>query len=405
MSQDSERRRVVLGITGSIAAYKAAELARILISRGYQVRTVMTASAQEFVTATTFEAITGQPVATDFWGAEDSDGIEHISLADWADAVIVAPATADCLAKMVIGSADTPLLAVLLATRAPILVAPAMNVNMWEHPATQQNLGTLVERGVQVIEPDTGALACGWNGAGRLADPWEIFYQVERALSFNDYAGRHVLISTGPTREAIDPIRFISNRSSGKMGIALAREAFRRGAQVTLVHGPVEVKVPAAIHCLPVTSALEMHDTIASVSFDSEDSPDIVIMAAAVADFRPETVLDEKVKKADGLKPVALQPNPDILAELGEKRGEQRAPLLIGFAVETGEIDELLDEVRAKIDRKKVDMIIGNMADDAFDKETNRVWLVGKDGRTDEVLTTYKSRVAHKIFDAIKKLS
>jgi phosphopantothenoylcysteine decarboxylase/phosphopantothenate--cysteine ligase len=403
MGQDIERRRVVLGVTGSIAAYKAAELARILVSRGYQVRAVMTASAQEFVSATTLEAVTGQPVATDFWGAEDSDGIEHISLADWADVVVVAPATADCLAKMTIGVADTPLLAVLLATRAPVLVAPAMNVNMLEHPATQQNIGTLRDRGVGIVEPEVGALACGWNGAGRLADPWEVFYQIERALSVNDFAGRHILISTGPTREAIDPVRFISNRSSGKMGVALAREAYRRGARVTLVHGPVEVKVPNDVKCLPVVSALEMQDTITGVAFDSVNAPDVVIMAAAVADFKPAKVSDEKMKKADGIKPIELVAIPDILTELGSKRGDTQNPFLVGFAVETGEIDELLEEVRSKIDRKKVDLIIGNMADDAFDKETNRVWIVGKEGRTDEILTTYKSRVAIKIFDAVRK--
>lgn len=404
MSRDNEKRNVVLGVTGSIAAYKAAELARLMISRGYSVKVVMTAAAQEFISATTFESITGNSVATDFWNSEDRDGIEHISLADWADVVVVAPATADCLAKMVIGGADTPLLAVLLATRAPVLVAPAMNVNMLEHPATQQNFTILRERGVVIIEPEVGALACGWNGAGRLAAPWEIFYQTERAISTNDFTGRHILISTGPTREAIDPVRFISNRSSGKMGVALAREAYRRGAQVTLVHGPVPVRVASAVRLEPVISAAEMEEKISGISFTEQYPPDVVIMAAAVADFRPETVAEEKIKKAAGTNSIKLLPNTDILTHLGDKRKDIRSPVLVGFAVETGETEELLEEVRLKLERKNVDLIVGNLADDAFDKATNRVWLVDRSGRTDEVHTTYKSRIAIKIFDSIRKL-
>lgn len=404
MSKHNEKNRIVLGVTGSIAAFKAAELARLLMSRGYQVRVAMTASAQEFVSPITFESITGFPAVTDFWDGEDRDGIEHIEIADWADAVVIAPATADCLARMVIGGADTPLLAIVLATKAPVLVAPAMNVNMLEHPATQQNLATLQKRGVEIVEPETGALACGWNGAGRLASPWEIFYRVQRSLGGSEFAGKRVLISTGPTREALDPVRFFSNRSSGKMGVALAREAYRRGAEVTLVHGPVPAKVPAGVHCYPVTSAIEMQNTITGLAFSETKAPDVVIMAAAVADFRPAQPRAEKIKKSEGMGPLELLPNPDILAELGAKRGGNKQPVLIGFAVETGEIDELLDEVRAKLERKNVDMIIGNMADDAFDKDTNRVWLVDRTGRTDEVLTTYKSRIAVTIFDSIRRL-
>lgn len=404
MGTSNTKKRVVLGVTGSIAAYKAAELARLLLTRGYHVRVVMTNSAQEFITPVTFEAITGEIVATDFWEAEGREGIEHISLADWADVLVIAPATADCIAKLVIGSADSPLLAVALATKAPILVAPAMNVNMLSHPATQENLAKLESRGVGIVEAETGELACGWNGAGRLASPWELFCQIERALAPQDFAGRHVVITTGPTREALDPIRFISNRSSGKMGIALAIEAFRRGARVTLLHGPVAIKVPRDIECVRVDSAAELQAAVNEIAFDAEQQPAVVIMASAVADFRPSTVQEKKIKKSQGIESIAVTSNPDILSGLGDRRGTQRAPVLVGFAIETGEVEDLLEEVRSKIDRKNVDLIVGNLAEDALDKDTNRVWLVDKTGRTDEISMTYKSRVAVKIFDAIKRL-
>jgi len=406
MNEANEKRNILLGISGSIAAYKAAELARLYVSRGYHVRVIMTGAGQEFVTPLTFESVTGHPVISDFWSNGARDGIEHIQLADWADVVVVAPATADILAKLVMGAADNPLLATILATRVPILVAPAMNVNMYEHPVTQKNLETLKERSVQVVAPESGALACGWNGSGRLASPWEIFYQTQRALSAHDFEGKHVVISTGPTREAIDPVRFISNRSSGKMGVALAREAYRRGAKVTLVHGPVSVRVPTEIECVPVFSAMEMQAAMLKATFEVEDiKADFVIMASAVADYRPVEVYSEKIKKEAGLPPINLVENPDILGALGARRAGNPYPKLIGFAVETGEIEDLLDEVRAKLERKNADLIIGNMADDAFDKDTNRVWLVDRSGRTDEVMMTYKSRVAIKIFDSIRRLS
>lgn len=403
--QLSEKRNIVLGITGSIAAYKAAELARLMVSRGYEVRAVMSESAQKFVGLTTFEAITGHPVTTDFWGEMDTTGIGHIQLADWADAVVIAPATADCIAKLAMGFSDTPLLAIALATRAPILVAPAMNVNMLENSITQENIGLLRKRGVRFVDPEEGALACGWNGSGRLADPEEIFYHVRRVLSFNDFTGKRVLVSTGPTREMVDPVRYLSNRSSGKMGVALARELFRRGAEVTLVHGPCYIKVPAEISCVPVTSAQEMLSAVMQHSFDSPTPPDLIIMAAAVSDFRPKVSADSKLKKANWDPPrIELDPNPDILLTLGQRRGDEPRPHLVGFSVETGEIEDLLTEVRNKLKAKHADMIIGNFATDAFDLDTNRVWIVDKSGRQHEVATSFKSRVANKILDAILKL-
>lgn len=399
----TEKRRVLLGVCGSIAAYKSAELARLLVSRGYEVRVVMTPAATEFITPLTLQSVTGHPVTTTFW--EESAQIGHIQLADWADAMVIAPATAETIAKLVAGMADTPLLAMALATKAPLLVAPAMNVNMYEHPATQENLAVLRKRGVAFVEPEEGALACGWNGTGRLASPEEIFFHVRRVVSGHDFAGKRVLISTGPTREPIDPVRFLSNRSSGKMGMALAREAFRRGAEVTLVHGPAVVKVPNAVTCVPITTADEMFAEVMSRAFAEIDPPDIVIMAAAVADFKPAVAAPTKIKKGDAAPPpLELAATPDILLEIGQRRGEGRKPILVGFAVETGDQDELLGQVRDKLKRKNADMIVGNLAAEAFDLDTNRVWLIDRNGRQDEVATSFKGRVANRILDAVLRL-
>lgn len=398
----SERRNVVLAVTGSIAAYKAVELARLFVSRGYLVKVVMTEGAKEFITPLTFQAITGSAVMTSFWGGEapgEYHGIEHISLADWAEVVVVAPATADTLAKMVMGAAENPLQATILATKAPVVVAPAMNVNMLTHPATVANLAALVARGVQIVQPEEGELACGWTGSGRLADPNEIFVAVRRALSVQDYAGKKVLISTGPTREAIDPVRFISNRSSGKMGAALAHEAYRRGAEVTVVHGPMRASLSRAIKTVPITSAQQMADSM----FELWREADIVVMAAAVADFMPGQIRTEKIKHGE-LTRIELVENLDILATMGERRGEDSSPTLVGFAVETGELNYMLDELERKMMRKRADMIVGNLAEEAFDVDTNRVWMINKAGRREEVATTFKWRVANRVLDAILKL-
>jgi len=401
----AEKRKIVLGVSGSIAAYKSAELARLLVSRGYEVRVVMTSAATEFITPLTLQSVTGHPVAESLWEESAVKGIGHIHLADWADAVVIAPATADTIAKLAAGFAENSLLAVSLATKAPILVAPAMNVNMYEHPATQENIALLRKRGVFFVDPEEGALACGWNGTGRLADPEEIFHHVRRVVSVHDLQGKRVLITTGPTREPIDPVRFLSNRSSGKMGAALAREAFRRGAEVTLVHGPASVKVPNAIECIPINTAEEMYESVMNRAFAGEDAPDIVIMAAAVADFKPATVVPTKIKKKGGAPPpLELASTRDILFELGQKRGSGRKPILVGFAVETGDLEELLGHVREKLKRKNADMIVGNLAADAFDLDTNRVWLIDRNGRQDEVSTTFKGRVANRILDAVLRL-
>lgn len=404
MSEGMEKRRIVLGITGSIAAYKGAELARIMVSRGYEVKTVLTKAGAEFITPLTMQSVTGQPVTTDFWDASENAGIGHIQIADWADALVIAPATADVIAKLAAGFADSPLLAIALATKAPLLVAPAMNSNMYLHPTTQENVAALKRRGVRFVEPEEGELACGWNGTGRLADPEEIFFHVRRVLSAQDFEGKRVLITTGPTREPIDPVRFITNRSSGKMGVALAREAFRRGAEVTLIHGPVSVRVPGPVTSKEVSSTAEMREAVMAHMKDKDSMPDIVIMAAAVADYRVADVAEFKMKKSDKMPSLKLLQNPDILSELGEHKGEGDKPTLVGFAVETGELEDLLNEARAKLKTKNADMIVGNFANEAFDLDTNRVWLVDRHGRQEEVATTYKSRVANKILDAILTL-
>lgn len=404
MSENLEKRKVLLGVTGSIAAYKAAELARILVSRGYEVRVVLTQSGMEFITPLTMQSVTGQPVMTDFWDQSETTGIGHIQLADWADVVVIAPATADCIAKLAAGFAESPLLAIALATKAPILVAPAMNMNMFSHPKTQENIAALRDRGIKFVEPEEGELACGWNGTGRLANPEEIFFHIRKSLSVHDFEGKRILITTGPTREALDPVRFITNRSSGKMGVALAREAFRRGAEVTLIHGPVEVRVPSPVQRKEVVSTADMRAAVMSHVASAATMPDVIIMAAAVADYRPADVAESKIKKTDKTPTLKLVENPDILQELGDKKIEDKKPLLVGFAVETGEIEDLLNEARSKLKNKNADMIVGNFANEAFDLDTNRVWLVDRHGRQEEVATTYKSRVANKILDTILTL-
>ena len=392
--------RIVLGVTGSIAAYKAAEIARYFMKRGCVVRVVMTDSAEKFISPLTFESITQQPVLRTFWEETQPGAIGHIALADWADAVVVAPASADFIAKAAFGFAESPLLAVLLATKAPVVMAPAMNVNMYEHPQTQENIDHLAARGVTFVEPDFGDLACGWKGRGRLAEASEIYFETRRALGPKDLLGQRVLISTGPTREAIDPVRYISNRSSGKMGIALAKEAYRRGAEVTVVYGPLSAtpRLPRRISKVSITSAAQMRDAVFS---QLSSSPEIVIMAAAVADYRPASPASEKIKKSTNPSSIELAPNEDILLEVGERKGSSKRPFLVGFAVETGTVEDLAAEVQRKLARKNADLMVGNLAQDSFDKDTNRVCIFRRSGTHESLETARKSVVARRIFDAI----
>lgn len=404
MVSDSGKKNILLCVTGSIAAYKACELARLYVTWGFNVKVILSHSAENFVGVATFEAITNSAVATSFWDVDQKEGIEHITLADWADVVVIAPATADVIAKITFGFADSPLLASVLATKAPLLIAPAMNVNMFDNPATKENIEKLVSRGVHFVDPEVGSLACGWNGAGRLADPYEIFYESRRLLAESDLKGKRILITTGPTREPIDPVRFLSNRSSGKMGVELAREAYRRGAHVTLIHGPCEIKVPNGVNVIPVITAEDMYNAVIENSFESDLKPDVVIMSAAVADFKPKEIKEFKIKKHDDFSSIELTGNDDIITSVSEKRGGEKRPFLVGFAVETGEEpEELISKVEAKMKAKNLDMIVGNFAHEAFEKDTNRVWILSKLGKQQEVATTYKSRIADRILTQIVK--
>ncbi len=350
--------RVTVGVTGGIAAYKAAELVRALQRAGAEVHVVMTASAQRFVQPLTFAALTGRRVITSLWdefGPEDAapeqNGIDHIAEAQWTEALVVAPATANILAKFANGIADDFLTTMYLATEAPVLVAPAMNVNMWNHAATQANLETLRQRGVRVVEPGTGDLACGMVGAGRMAEPEAIADMVMKTLKRrHDLAGEVVLVTAGGTREAIDPVRFVGNRSSGKMGYALAEAAQNRGAKVVLVSGPTALRAPARCQLISVTTADEMKEAVLSRLNEAT----LVIKAAAVADYRPEAVSQQKLKRSGPLT-LELSPTEDILAEVVRRR--RPSQIIVGFAAETH--DEL-ENGRAKLLKKGADAIVVN---------------------------------------------
>ena len=388
-----EERTVVFALSGGIACYKACEAVRLLVGRNARVQVVMTAGAQQFVTPLTLQALSRTPVATDTFSLTQESEIGHIRLADTADVLVVAPATADVSGKMAAGIADDLLTTVLLATRAPVVVAPAMNVHMWEHPATQANLTTLRERGVHVVEPGTGALACGYEGPGRLADPADIVEALDDVLSPKDLRGHRLVVSAGPTREALDPVRYLSNHSSGKMGFALARVARRRGAQVTLVHGPVGLAVPSGITAVPGTTALEMRREVGRAFADAT----ALVMAAAVADYRPKEQAAQKLKRGKApLTDVPLEQNPDIVRELARRKGRR---IVIGFAAETGDGER---EARRKLVEKGLDLIVLNdvTAPGAeFGADTNLVRLLDRDGGDQRLPLLPKDEVAGRILD------
>jgi phosphopantothenoylcysteine decarboxylase/phosphopantothenate--cysteine ligase len=392
--------KILLGIGGGIAAYKAAELARLLMQQGHQVQAVMTRAAQEFVRPLTFAALTGRKTLTDLFAIESA--IEHISVAQESELLAIAPATADLMAKLAHGLADDFLSTIYLAFTGPVVIAPAMNVNMWQHPATQANLQTLRQRGHRIVEPGSGYLACGMTGPGRLADPEAIAAAIAEAIrpeshQLRDLEGEVVLITAGPTQEPLDPVRFLSNRSSGKMGYALAEAARSRGARVVLVSGPVNLAPPAGVETIFVRTAAEMRDQVFAHLADAG----IVIKAAAVADFRLTKVPDQKVKKTAARMSLELDPTPDILAELGRKKGDR---LLIGFAAET---QNLVPEARRKLESKNCDMVVANLVggqDMGFESEENEVTLVLRTGETVPLTRAPKRQVADRIFDQILKL-
>jgi phosphopantothenoylcysteine decarboxylase / phosphopantothenate---cysteine ligase len=390
-----------LGVTGGIGAYKAVEVARELQKRGHDVAAIMTRSARKFVGEVTFEAITRRRVITDQFARGANADIEHIALATDISLLLIAPATANVIGKLANGVADDFLTSLYLATRAPVLLAPAMNTNMLEHPAVQRNLQTLTSRGVHFVDPGEGFLACGWIGKGRLAEPPEIVAAAERLLRpTGSLLGRQVVVSAGPTFEDIDPVRYIGNRSSGRMGYAIAAEASRRGAHVVLVSGPTKLDPPPGVEIERVRSAVEMSRAMAQRA----KGADAVIMAAAVADYTPEAgAADRKIAKGDGPMTLSLVRTPDILAELGRARAAGSRPVLVGFAAETG---DPRPRARQKLAAKQVDLIVANdvsRADAGFDTDTNAAVLISADGEAEEPLQT-KAELAGKILDRVEHM-
>ncbi len=396
--------RVALGVTGGIAAYKAAELLRLLQERGVDVQVIMTRSAREFVTPLTFAALSGHKVITEMFG--DAQGgpnvesaIEHIAVAQAIDALVIAPATANVLARMAQGIADDFLTTLCLATRAPIIVAPAMNVNMWEHAATQQNIATLRERGVKVLEPEEGYLACGMTGAGRLAPVAAIAQAVFETLGLReDLQGETILVTAGPTEEALDSVRYLSNRSSGKMGYALAEACRRRGARVILVSGPTHLDPPAA----QVLERVRTTEEMAQAVLRHLDEASVILMVAAVADFRPALAQPRKIKRQGAAPVLKLTPTQDILGEIAIRRRPEQ--IVVGFAAET---DNLLENAATKLRKKRLDLIVANDVTQegaGFEVDTNIVTLLFPDGRVEPLEKMNKLDVANRILDEVVKI-
>jgi phosphopantothenoylcysteine decarboxylase/phosphopantothenate--cysteine ligase len=392
---------IALGVTGGIGAYKAVEVARGLQKRGHEVVAVMTHSAARFVGPVTFEAITRRRVITDQFDAGMNADIEHIALASTIDLLLIAPATANVIGKLANGIADDFLTTLYTATRAPVLIAPAMNTQMFEHEAVRRNLDTLAGRGARFVAPGEGYLACGWIGKGRLAEPDDIVAAAEAILRpEGPLRGQRVLVTAGPTYEDVDPVRYIGNRSSGRMGYAIAAEAARRGADVTLVTGPTSLEAPPVREVVRVRGAAEMHQAVLSRAADMQ----VVVMAAAVADYTPVERAAQKVPKGSDTLTLVLRKTPDILAELGQRRvANGGGPVLVGFAAET---EQVVSRATAKREQKHVDLIVANdvsRSDAGFDVDTNAVTIVGPQGAESLSLQS-KVRVAAEILDRVEKL-
>jgi phosphopantothenoylcysteine decarboxylase / phosphopantothenate---cysteine ligase len=396
--------RIVLGVSGGIAAYKAAEIARALIQNGHEVQAVFTRAAGKFIRPLTFASLTGRKVITGLFSSASpeatlSSAVEHIGVAQETDLLLVAPATADVLGKFSHGLADDFLSTLYLAFRGPVVLAPAMNTGMWEHPAVRANVDTLRRRGHAIVDPDDGFLACGTYGPGRLAELDKIVEAVERAFQvpLKDLDGETVLITAGPTQEPLDPVRYLSNRSSGKMGYALAQAAIDRGARVILVSGPVSLNPPSGAEVIHVRTAAEMRDAV----FANLEPATVVIKCAAVADFRPSAESKKKIKKTSARISLELDPTPDILAELGSRRGDR---LLIGFAAETENLER---EARRKLETKNCDMVVANLvgqSETGFESDSNEVALVLRTGEFIPLPRASKREVADQILSQVLKL-
>jgi phosphopantothenoylcysteine decarboxylase/phosphopantothenate--cysteine ligase len=389
-------RRVTVGITGSIAAYKAVLLVRLLTKAGAQVRVVMTASARAFVGESTLSGLTGNAVLTDMFDRARG-GEAHVELAQNSDVVVIAPATADVLARLATGRADDLLTATVLCARCPVLVAPAMHPTMWAHPATLRSVATLVKDGVELAGPAEGEVASGDVGLGRLLEPEELVERIAARLGAGDLTGTRVVVTAGPTVEDIDPVRFIGNRSSGKMGFALAERAARRGASVTLIAGPVALATPAGVGRVDVRGALELRHELFVAMGAGLSGADALLMCAAVGDYRAERVAKQKLKRGDGDLTLRLVQNPDVLAEVGAARRGKR-PVLVGFAVETGTDAEIVARARAKLVNKRVDVVIANHAADSMGRDDNRVLIV-EPHSTNVLPALPKAQVAEEILD------
>ena len=395
--ENQQKKLIGLAVTGGIACYKAVELVRLLVTRGFAVQVIMTRGAMEFVTPLTFQTLSGRPVATETFNLTQESQIGHINVADSADAFVIAPATANIIGKIAAGIADDLLTTVLLATRAPVLVVPAMNIHMYEHPIVQKNLDRLKNIGYRVMEPDAGYLACGYEGKGRLPDPERIFASVRDLFKPRDLDGEKILVTAGPSREPLDPVRYISNRSSGKMGYALARAGALRGAEVVLVSGPTALEPPTGARWISVTTAAEMRSAV----LQEFPKCTTVIMAAAVADYHAVSVAEKKIKRGSGGLELRLEPNPDILKELGAMKDGK---LLIGFAAET---EDLVGNAIKKLREKNLDMIIANdvtLPGSGFDVDTNVATIVDGSGTPQSLPLLSKDDLADRIYDSILSL-
>ena len=389
--------KIMLGITGSIAAYKAVEVLRKLVEAGAEVRVVKTRNAARFVAPLTFQALSARPVLVDEFSGWDPSSIGHIAVSEGLDCALVAPATANVIGKAAAGIGDDALSSTLLALDCPLLMAPAMNDRMYRHAATQRNLNVLRERGVRIVDPDTGPLACGAEGCGRLASPDRIVQEVLALFAPRDLSGRTVVVTAGPTREAVDAVRFLSNPSSGKMGFALARAAQARGARVRLITGPVAIDWPAGVDVRSVLSAADMHSAVMELAGDA----DVVIMAAAVSDFRPLQPSGRKIKKEAAPDEIRLERTADILAELGKNASGR---VLVGFAAET---DQVLEHARAKLKAKNLDLIIANDLNRegaGFGEDTNIVTMITRSGETTDLPLMSKDQIAAKIVDKVAEI-
>jgi phosphopantothenoylcysteine decarboxylase/phosphopantothenate--cysteine ligase len=389
-------KKIVLGVTGGIAVYKAVELLRLLVCAGARVQVVMTKSAQEFVTPLTFHTLSGEPVRTALFGP-GADPLEHISLAQAVDALVIAPATANCIGKIAAGIGDDLLTTLILAATRPILVCPAMNVKMYENPVVQNNLDLLRQRGLHIVEPETGEMACGAYGSGRMPEPSAIVEALAALLSPKDLEGYQILVSAGPTHEDLDPVRFLTNRSTGKMGYALARMAQRRGAAVCLVSGPSALASPQGVERVLVRSALEMQQALAT-RFSQSDA---LIMSAAVSDYRPAGFAEQKIKREEEEMLVKLTNNPDILQNLGSLKTRQ---VMVGFAAET---QDILQHAQQKLERKHLDLIVANdvsAPDSGFAVDTNQVTLIHRSGEVESLPLLGKDEVADRVLDRVAAL-